>query len=37
VVGITAAELAEAQASTTASVVERLREVSPLLVTDPRR
>jgi suppressor of fused protein SUFU len=37
VVGITSAELAEAQATTTASVVQRLREASPLLVTDPRR
>jgi Suppressor of fused protein (SUFU) len=37
VVGITAAELAEAQASSTAAVLQRLAQSSPLLVTDPHR
>jgi Suppressor of fused protein (SUFU) len=36
-VGITPAELAEMQASSTAAVVERLAETNPLLITDPSR
>ena len=37
VVGITAAELAAAQSTSTAAVIERLALSSPLLVTNPRR